>query len=703
MSYSDYISIKTTFKRSSNIIHDNSCESYILSTSSIESLRRIFITNTSNCFAITGPFGSGKSSFMIFLESLLKNKNKSCINKLKEKAPEIYASYKEHLPQKNSEFLIIKIIGEHLSFRYLFTNAIKELGELKQTRKILEAENTSFNKILSTLEQERKDLGYSGVLILIDELGKVIEYASEKYLESDIHSIQDLAEFANNQPKFKLLVALHKSFKDYAQNNLQQSFTEWDKIQGRFDNMLFQDDFYELINIFEEALEISDEVSITKAREQVRSTYQEYLKINNDKFIPINQESLINLAPLHPFASLAVFNIFSRYFQNQRSIFSFLVAEEPYSFQSFINQEENSNQLYSLDDLFDYINYLTNIYNIQILDKESWKLANDYIDNANTLSDTQIRIIKSVAIVSAFKLEHLIKLDKEALHLALSQNISKELDKLLTQNILIHKLSTGSFSLIEETSIDINEELTLIMSTINDFDLASEINKFFNNEAILAKRFFIKTGTAKFFSQRYIDLVSTTVSFKDFEILYLDSKIAEKELSKISKEKSKNLFITVTLSKDLEFILKQSIAAEVLLNKTQIQSNRIVKRILLDILNSNTNEAKRVFKLKSKIFFDGEKYTFSTKNMQESIDLKLINKEKTIVIPNAIDNNVFYSINKNKAREKLGYKIDDFIIAYIGAFSHRKGVLRLANAIHEIDDDLKSIYIGSGDLEPKGK
>ena len=87
MKYSDNITITSSFQRSTNIIFDTNCDSYILSTSSIQALRRILITNTSNSIAITGPFGSGKSSLLIYLEALLiKGKeSETCIKKLANK------------------------------------------------------------------------------------------------------------------------------------------------------------------------------------------------------------------------------------------------------------------------------------------------------------------------------------------------------------------------------------------------------------------------------------------------------------------------------------------------------------------------------------------------------------------------------------------------------------------------------------------
>lgn len=89
----------------------------------------------------------------------------------------------------------------------------------------------------------------------------------------------------------------------------------------------------------------------------------------------------------------------------------------------------------------------------------------------------------------------------------------------------------------------------------------------------------------------------------------------------------------------------------------------------------------------------------STKNKKESINLKLAKEKNIIVIPNAVNTNKFYPMNKDKVREKLGFNKKDFIVVFLGSFTERKGVLRLSNALKELPE-VKSIFIGSGPLKP---
>ncbi len=85
----------------------------------------------------------------------------------------------------------------------------------------------------------------------------------------------------------------------------------------------------------------------------------------------------------------------------------------------------------------------------------------------------------------------------------------------------------------------------------------------------------------------------------------------------------------------------------------------------------------------------------STKNMVESIDNGLTIQEKCKVVPNAIDPNKFKFKDKAVLREAMGFKSEDFIVAFVGAFIHRKGADRVGEAINCLgDSSIKSIFIG---------
>ena len=624
MKYSNFINITTSFQRSSNIIYDTNCDSYILSTSSIQALRRIFVTNTSNSIAITGPFGSGKSSLLIYLDALLsKDKEfKVCVDKLEEKDADIYEKYQKFVGNKKKGFFSIKVVGEHISFKKSFIATLLEFKELEATHEFIKSNaDTSFTLLLKILNKEVTKLGYTGLLILIDELGKVIEYASEKYLDSDIHALQDLSEYVNKQNNTRLVVALHKSFKDYVQNTTHLSFTEWDKIQGRFDNIIFQDDFYELMHIFEESITVDDVKAVKNSRDKVSSIFTEYKENLLNKRIPVDMSSLEKLAPLHPFSSLALFHIFSKHFQNQRSVFSFLSAQEPYSFQSFINKDLDDGSLYTLDMLFDYINYISNAYTVNMVDKESWKLANEYLDSANILTFPQQQIIKSIALISAFGLENLIQLDKTTLNLALpdSLNIEQEIEELEAKGLILYRRVSHTYALIQETSINIDEELSTIIKNQIKIDYKKIINQTIEQDVVLAKRFHIKTGTAKFFGKEFIDKSieeSTTLKFK---LIYVGSDVLENNILEVSKKNKFSIYIPLALTNKVKNLIDLSLAINTLLSQKDILSNQRVRKILQGMLNTNKNEINKILDIKETLFYSGKAIKYSSASLQETI------------------------------------------------------------------------------------
>ena len=91
----------------------------------------------------------------------------------------------------------------------------------------------------------------------------------------------------------------------------------------------------------------------------------------------------------------------------------------------------------------------------------------------------------------------------------------------------------------------------------------------------------------------------------------------------------------------------------------------------------------------------------SSKNQQECFDLNLVTPENSVVIPNAIDQSIFHKLDKEDCRKKLGISNGDFVVAFVGQFVHRKGTMRLNEALKKIcDPNVKAVFIGSGSEDP---
>jgi glycosyltransferase involved in cell wall biosynthesis len=71
------------------------------------------------------------------------------------------------------------------------------------------------------------------------------------------------------------------------------------------------------------------------------------------------------------------------------------------------------------------------------------------------------------------------------------------------------------------------------------------------------------------------------------------------------------------------------------------------------------------------------------------------------VFPNGVDLQRFYLRDSVDMRKRFGFPRDAFIVAFVGHFTDRKGVLRVANALRGLEE-VAAVYAGSGPLVPKG-
>ena len=90
----------------------------------------------------------------------------------------------------------------------------------------------------------------------------------------------------------------------------------------------------------------------------------------------------------------------------------------------------------------------------------------------------------------------------------------------------------------------------------------------------------------------------------------------------------------------------------------------------------------------------------SSENRNVLIDAGLCDSRKICVIPNAIDEQLFFPRNKCEMRKKYNFPEKKAIGVFVGAFSERKGTIRAQKAA--ILANLQMIYIGDGEESPEG-
>ena len=268
MSIRNRISIDTIYTRSINIERDKDAseiaKAYIPTSRSLLTLRRFAETlndqNLPRSWALIGPYGSGKSSFAVFLNQLIKHKDQSSRNHflkvIQDEDKKLSSDLSSYFNDENGlASVLITGSPEPLAARFLssLNQAAKQFWSKYNGKKpaVIESINnainqpsTTINDIIELVEEFRKAVeksGGKGVLIVFDELGKFLEYEARHFGANDIFLLQSLAELAmtGHQSNLFLFSLMHQGFEQYARGLGQDLRNEWSKIQGRFENIPF--------------------------------------------------------------------------------------------------------------------------------------------------------------------------------------------------------------------------------------------------------------------------------------------------------------------------------------------------------------------------------------------------------------------------------------------------------------------------------
>ena len=262
------ININSSFQRSTRIdnkITENFLKSYIFHDTSKKVLDQIAnsITNTNqSAFTLTGPYGTGKSSLALFLNGLISNDNK--IKKLDKKNSKYNSKHTFYKVFLNKKWLVLNLIGSKKdpleSIAEQIDDTIKNNWISKGIPQALRTKTkptvAGVVKSLKNISKElhKKDYGF---IFMIDEMGKFLDFASS--VGSDLNLFQEIAEnFSNlrlNKEGNSVFIGiLHQPFEEYAQSLGRTIQEDWQKIQGRFEDIPFSINQEETVHLIANAI-----------------------------------------------------------------------------------------------------------------------------------------------------------------------------------------------------------------------------------------------------------------------------------------------------------------------------------------------------------------------------------------------------------------------------------------------------------------
>ena len=541
---SDVARVRPRYLRSVSIERDfygtDSLEGYILTPAALVSLERIALgirQPSARAFSITGPYGSGKSAFALFAAKTLAPAPLTATAlraQIKKQEPEIAGRL---LTEDAAGYWPVLVTGgrEPLAKALVhgLTQSIYHLPELasravlrklsKEWRSVLDAEHPTAHSVAALFEAacaliKKHHSTCQGLVVVADELGKFLEYAALHPEQGDMQVLQELAEFAarsSENPLF-LITILHQAFEEYAHKLSPQHRQEWQKVQGRFVDIPFEDGVEEKVRLLSRAIEQQEDVETAFVLDDLmvrQLAHCQRLNLAPKSLSATDfRHVLRHTYPLHPLTLLIVPHLFRRFGQNERSLFSFLSSEEPHGFQEFLRTHFLTAQetpLLRLDYLYDYVVSTLGSSLYSHPTSKLWSETEDALYRVWDNSPLQSRLIKTIGLLSILGEQTRVPASKEVLRFALADDkipeaaVDEAIAELEASTLITYRRFKDSYRLYEGSDIDVDARLREARSHFSlGTDAIRLAGRLDANPPVVARRHSYETGTLRYLEVR---------------------------------------------------------------------------------------------------------------------------------------------------------------------------------------------------------
>ena len=485
MKIAELFNIQGRFLRSAHLerdFHDPAALQAYVATGHIQaSLDRISggldRNSGQRAWRITGDYGSGKSSFALLLAYLFAGKDSDLPPQLRRSID--LTSVKRHKPR----YLPVLITGSREPLAIVVIRALgralEDLGRsrggvLDRIKRFLgspagpSADSDALEIVLEANSELIAKQQAGGLLIILDELGKFLEFAALHPERQDVFFLQQLAEASTRSRQEPLFVVglLHQGFSAYADQLSQSGQKEWEKIAGRFEELVFDQPLDQIVHLISAALNVPLERCPRGLEPKAKAAMREAIDLGwYGTAPPITSltQGAASLYPLHPTVIPVLLRLFSRFGQNERSLFSFLLSNEPYGLQTFAQRMASPETFYRIQDLYDYAaSNFGHRLSVQSY-RNHWSHIDSLIRSFRSSSEAEIAVLKTVGLLNLINSPELVPTE-ESLVLAVSEGTASAMDAVRAAlhrlrketSILYSRGRLGGLCLWPHTSINLD-------------------------------------------------------------------------------------------------------------------------------------------------------------------------------------------------------------------------------------------------------
>jgi hypothetical protein len=619
------IKLDTHYTRSINLERDAHSQdvlnAYIPTLRAMQTLAKIADTFNSQsmprAWSLIAPYGSGKSSFATFLSHLLEDQElKTCEiaeQLLKRHNPPLADKITAHTNETNA-YCIVLLTGSPDSLSKCFIEALyqsvlrywEETDRPAIVHKIEKARHqhittTQIINLLKAVQQAVIEKSGLGILIVIDELGKFLEYETRHQGVNDIFLLQAIAEFASQGGKANILlvVLMHQAFEQYAKGLGETQRNEWLKVQGRFENIPFLESSEQTLRVmavaFSNKLTAEQLQDITQHVTDIISVLVKQNALSTGLTAESACEILSQCYPLHPMAALILPTLCQKVAQNERTLFSYLGSQEAFGFKEGIRRLKHLGEWVLPWEIFQYFIENQPLATTDHITHRRWAEVITAIERLGDAKEVEIQLLKTIGLFNIIGSQAGFKASNELLALCFPDHINVKhlLTQLQKKSIIHYRKFNSEYRIWEGSDFDLDVALQETVQQLGRFQLAEILERRNNTRPVVARKYSIQNATLRYFQPHYVDTATKKDFFDNAEhprILFFlaenqDDNAAFDQIIK-THDQPLNIYVLCENAAHLKAVIAEVIALEkIQTERAEIKSDRVAQRELKAYFN----------------------------------------------------------------------------------------------------------------------
>ena len=593
---SDLLKVSQRFMRSVNLERDFSdpgaLEGYVSTTETRTHLRQIANGLRSGsgqrAWRITGDFGSGKSSFALIVANLMGRPSNEIPKNIRELTGEL------DLRPNSPRFLPVLVTGSRERMSHAVLRGVaaalsrsefakKKIPSRYKASELLTQGDLQDRDVVAVIEQAAKEVAsggfYAGILLIIDELGKFLEFAAINPEMQDVFLLQSLAEASSRSDRapIHILGLMHQGIAEYAEKLSITAQREWAKVGERFGEIPFSQPLGQVATLLSAALGVNPDAKELKSwKSSVKEDMGAAVALGMFGPAPGKTE-LVRLSPslypLHPTVIPVLAKFFRRFGQNERSLFSFLLSSEPFALQAFASGSATPEAIFRLPDFYDFAAYNFSHRLGSQSYRSHWNHIDAVVRGAENEDLETRRILKTVGILNVLETPELSPtIETLALALGKLADLKARLLKLCQRGILFHRGASG-YSLWPYTSVNLEQRFLSATDALSHaLPIAEVVQHRLDARPVVARRHYIQSGNLRHFDVSFLTAADFASSHQGLKAAYpadgliavilCESAADQTAAQKTARELVEQDQILVAISPPLESLASYSLNLE---------------------------------------------------------------------------------------------------------------------------------------------